>query len=311
MACSRSRAAILAAIALLAWTCLGAIARAELREDPNPPIPLHGFEGVGGVLITQSAYLVNPALEGDIFGLPSVGFAYVNLNHGRHLTATTITQTIGNRLELGYAWDRFDIGDLQRALVNAGLPRVNSFVGMHNFNARFALIKDGDFDIPLMPQVTAGVHFKYNHDLDNLDDDLGGAFTNAHMKHEEGVEGTLYASKLFKQFWRPVLVNVGARYSDAVQAGLLGFTRDYRLTPEASAVVLVMDKLGIGGEYRMKKSHIASIGKFVQEEQDWWTACACYVINNHLTVSGGYGHFGKVLNHRANAVWALRLKYEF
>ena len=311
MARSRSRAATVAAMAFLVWTCVGTVAQAELKEDTRPPMPLHGFEGVGGVLITHSAYLVNPAQEGDVFGLPSVGVAYVNLNHGRHLTAVTLTQSVGDRLELGYAWDRFDIGDLQRALVNAGFPRVNSYVSLHNFNARFALIKDGDFGIGLMPQVTAGVHFKYNHDLDSLDDDLGGVLAGAHMKRDKGMEGTLYVSKLFAQLGRPVLLNVGVRYTDAVQVGFLGFTRDYRIVPEASAVVLVTDRLGIGGEYRMKKSHMASVGKFVQEEQDWCTACACYVINNHLTVSGGYGHFGKVLNHRTNAVWALRLKYEF
>lgn len=294
------------AVVLAATVWVGGVARGELQEDKSLPIPLHGLEGVGGVLVTHSAYLVNPAQKEDIFGLPSVGFAYANLGHGRHLTAFTVTETIGDRLELGYGWDRLTLGDLNRQLG----ARTSTYVSLHNLNARFALIKDGDFGITLMPQITAGVHFKYNQDIDSINDDLAGALRVRNIKDDKGMEFTLYASKLFAQLGRPVLLNVGGRVTDAAQIGLLGFTRDYRVVPEASAVVLVTDKLGVAGEYRVKRSHYASVGKVIRQEDDWWTLCAFYVINNHLTVTAVYGHFGQVLNHRANAVWALRLKYE-
>ncbi len=38
-----------------------------------PPLPLHSIEGYGGILITGSAYIVNPAEEGKVSGLPSWG----------------------------------------------------------------------------------------------------------------------------------------------------------------------------------------------------------------------------------------------
>ena len=46
-------------------------------------------------------------------------------------------------------------------------------------------------------------------------------------------------------------------------------------------------------------------------EDDWWTIDAAYVVNKHLTVAAGYGHFGDVLNHEANNAWGLTVKYEF
>lgn len=44
---------------------------------------------------------------------------------------------------------------------------------------------------------------------------------------------------------------------------------------------------------------------------DWWTINAAYIVNNYLTLAAGYGHFGGVLNHDANAVWGITIKCEF
>jgi hypothetical protein len=49
----------------------------------------------------------------------------------------------------------------------------------------------------------------------------------------------------------------------------------------------------------------------VKREGDWATFDAAYVVNKHLTVAAGYGHFGNVLNHEANGVWGLTTKWEF
>jgi hypothetical protein len=49
----------------------------------------------------------------------------------------------------------------------------------------------------------------------------------------------------------------------------------------------------------------------LKAEGDWATLDAGYVVNKHLTLAVGYGHFGNVLNHQANAVWGVTTKWEF
>ena len=49
----------------------------------------------------------------------------------------------------------------------------------------------------------------------------------------------------------------------------------------------------------------------VRKEGDWWTVDAAYVVNKHLTLAVGYGHFGNVLNHDDDGVWGLTTKWEF
>jgi len=305
MAWKEVRDVALTAMVFLLIASVTAFAQEEPAASEPPPIPLHALEGVGGVLITHSAYLVNPAKEGEVFGLPSLGFAYADLGHSRHLTALTLTETIGDRLELGYAWNRLDIGDLARLL------GVHNSISLHHFNARLALVKDGQFDQPWLPQITFGTHFKYNQDVDDINKDLGGLLRTAGIKDDRGVDFTLYGSKMIPGLPRPVMLNLGVRSTDAAQIGLLGFTRDRVIRPEGNVVVLVTDRMGVSGEYRMKPCKYNRIGNFVEKEDDWWTLCAFYVINSHLTVTGVYGHFGQVLNHKANEVWALRFKWEF
>ena len=80
--------------------------------EKGPPLPLHQIEGNGGIFSTLSAYLVNPPRDGEPLGRPSIGAAFVDLGYGRTLEALTLTETPWQRLELGYVYDRFDLGDL-------------------------------------------------------------------------------------------------------------------------------------------------------------------------------------------------------
>jgi hypothetical protein len=60
-----------------------------------------------------------------------------------------------------------------------------------------------------------------------------------------------------------------------------------------------MDEFSAGGE------------DLVTSEEDWWDLALAYVVNDHMTVSGGYANFGNVLNNEENAVIAIQAKYEF
>jgi hypothetical protein len=255
---------------------------------------------------------VNPAKEGELFGLPSVGTAFVHLGNGRWLTAVMATETLGDRLELGYAWNYLDLGDLRSDIDDAVGVRIgDNHVKMHNVNARLALLKEGQFNLDWLPAVTFGAHFKINENIDGIDDDLGGALAASGIASDYGFDFTLYGSKMITSLPRPILLNVGVRNSDAAHLGFLGFTRDRSFLAEGNIVLFVTDRFALAGEYRMKPNEYDPIGDLVQPEDDWWTIMFAYVFNNHFTVSGGYGHFGRVLNHNANGAWGLKAKYEF
>ena len=276
-------------------------------DEKGPPLPLHQIEGNGGIFATLSAYIVNPPRNGEPIGRPSIGFAYVNLGHEQNLEAFTVTESPFKRLELGYGWDRLGLGDLPQAL--GGIP--TDEVQLHNFNARFQILKEGEFDQKWVPALTAGVHYKYNDGFNQLNSDVGGALANAGIKHNSGTDFTLYASKLFTQLPRPVLLEAGGRATESVWEGLGGFTGKYNFVFEGNAVVFVTDSILLAAEYKQQPRDYQAIGSLVRKESDWWTIDAAYVVNKHLTLAAGYGHFGNVLNHEANGVWGLTTKWEF
>ena len=277
-----------------------------------PPLPLQNVEGFGGILITGSAYLINPSEEDKIFGLPSWGVTYANIGHGRHLEAYTVSETIWGRIELGYALNHLDLGDLPRDIRAAtGINTINDSVYMHNFNARLQLLKEGDFKKSWMPALTLGLHYKKNEDTDIIDSRLGGAFTSIGIEDNDGVDVTLFASKMIKSLPRPLMLNAGVRSTKAAQMGLLGFTGERETVFEGNFGVLALDNLVIGGEYRQKPDEYDEITGLIAEEDDWWDGYITYIANDHLTMSVAYIHFGDLLNHEANSAWGIKFKWEF
>ena len=287
-------------------------AKAEAKTEKPAPLPLHQIEGNGGIFSTLSAYLVNPPRNGELVGRPSVGFSYVDVGHGRNLEAFTVTETPWKRLELGYGWDRFALADLPQDIERAtGIRLRNDDVVLHNFNARLNLVKENDFNQKWVPALTFGTHYKYNDGIDEINQDLGGLLRAQGIRGNSGTDFTLYASKLLTFLPRPVLLNIGGRATEGAHIGLLGFTSGYEFVAEANAVVFVTSRLALAAEYRQKPNSYSPIGNLVGREDDWWTIDAAYVVNSHLTLAAGYGHFGQVLNHKANGVWGITTKWEF
>ncbi|MEI6177341.1 MAG: DUF3034 family protein [Verrucomicrobiota bacterium] len=289
----------------------------EAKNEPapaekGPPLPLHQIEGNGGIFSTLSAYLVNPPRNGEPVGRPSLGAAFVDLGNGRNLEALTLTETPWERLELGYGYDRLDTGDLPQAIQNATTVAISDDrVDLHNINARLALLKEGDFGNDWLPAVTFGAHYKINTTINDINKELGGALTGIGIQDDSGVDYTLYATKLFKNLPRPVLVNLGVRATKAAHLGLLGFTDDYSANFEGSVGVFLTDRLILAAEYRQKPDDYKPIPGLIAGEDDWWTIDLAYVVSNNFTVAVGYGHFGGVLNHTANSVFGVTIKNEF
>lgn len=281
---------------------------AAAQTEKPAPLPLHQIEGSGGIFSTLSAYIVNPPRNGEPVGRPSVGFAYVNLGHRRDLDAFTLTETPWKQLELGYAYDRFDLGDLPQAIQSAtGIKLRDDQVKLQVFSARLQLVAESDS----APAITVGIHFKNNDGIDRINTDLGGLLRASGVAKDSGTDFTLYASKLFKSTPAPLLVNAGLRATKGAHVGLLGFTDDYKVVFESNAVLFLTGQFALAAEYRQKPNAYRPIGTLVQPEADWWTLDAAYVFNAHFTVAAGYGHFGTVLNHSANGVWGITTKFEF
>lgn len=283
------------------------------EKSEGPCLPLHTIEGNGGHFSTMTAYMTNPAAEGEIFGDPSIGWIHVDLNHGKHLQAFTITETLWDCVELGYALDNLDVGDLFEDIQAAGMARPGGHtVKLHNFNARYMLLKETD----CVPALTAGVHFKYNQDIRDIDSEAGGGvvrpFRGLGIKHAEGWDFTLIASKMLTEVLpRPVIVSGGIRSTEAAHIGLLGFTGHRKVVAEAAICGFLADQLVYAAEYRQKPDQYDDVAGLLEPEDNWWVLAIGYIVNNDCSVSVGYGHFGQLVNHTSNRALGLAVKYEF
>ena len=147
------------------------------EEKPTcaaPPLPPVSIEGTGGIFITPVAYLVNPAQDGKPFGMPTFGAIYVNLR-GKDFFAATLTETFFERIEISYAFNSLQLGDLRRDIDRkTGLDMDYNHVQLHHFNLRVNLISEGAFDQPWLPAITVGAHYKYNSKVDSINHRLGG-----------------------------------------------------------------------------------------------------------------------------------------
>jgi len=284
----------------------------EKKAEKGPPLPLHQIEGNGGIFSTLSAYIVNPPRDGEVVGRPAAGFAYVNLGHGQDLYALTVTESPWKRLELGFGYNNLNLGDLPTDILKAtGVQISDQSVGLYNGNARLQLLAENEFRQKWIPALTFGTHFKFNDTYGTINHELGGALAQIGVTHNTDVDFTLYASKLLTFLPRPVLVELGGRATRGVWNGLLGFTPDYQFLFEGNIGVFITDNFILAAEYKQQASDYQPINGLIGKASDWWTIDAAYIVNKHLTVAAGYGHFGTVLNHEANGVWGITTKYEF
>lgn len=235
------------------------------------------IEGAAGGGITPWAVLSGYGEEGE-WG--ATAFATrVELPDYR-LDVVGMAASYGNRIELSYARQRFDLGSLVHTL---GLPE-NS-LSQDVFGVKVRLF--GDLIYDSLPQVSAGLVYKRQKDF--LIPSLVGA------QRDEDVEGYLTASRLFMgaAFGYNLLVNGGVRYSRANELGLLGFGGDRRdtrsLLKEGSVAVLFNPRWALGVEYREKPDNLSFAG-----ESDWADVFVGYFPNKHLAIVLAYARLGEI-----------------
>ena len=185
-----------------------------------------------------------------------------------------------NRIELSYARQRLDLGNLAR---NLSLPE-NS-LSQDIFGLKVRLF--GDLIYDRLPQVSLGIQHKRQKDF--LIPSLVGA------QRDEDTEGYLTASRLILggAFGYSLLLNGGVRYSRANELGLLGFGGDRRdrrsVLKEGSLAVLLNRQWAVGVEYREKPDNLNFAG-----ESDWADLFVGYFPNKHLAIVLAYARLGEI-----------------
>ena len=152
---------------------------------------------------------------------------------------------LDNRVEISAARQRFDAGS-----VVPGLTLGQDIMGL-----KVRLVGDAVFaPDSWLPQIAAGAQWKRTLDFDQIPRAVGAA---------KGQDVDLYvaATKLFfaAVAGRNVIVDATVRRTRADQFGLLGFGGDqggYRLEPEISAALWLMDDVLLGVEYRGKPDEL-------------------------------------------------------
>ena len=283
--------------------------------EKGAPLPLLTLDGVGGVLLTPIAYLVNPGPEGANFGLPSFGATYVNARQ-KNVESFGVVETIFQRVELGYNASRFGTGSLRADILQyAGADIDRDDVWLHSINARASVLRENDFDTQFLPALTLGVHFRINDGIGEINKNLNGLLDTVGYSRDYGVEFTATISKTFAIKGHPLILSLTGRASDASNLGYTGYSGKYEFSAEGNAVFGITDWLFAAFEYRQKINQFSQISaggkQLVGEEGDWWTVGVAAILSPNITVTAGYGHLGTVLNTRENTAWAAAIKYEF
>jgi hypothetical protein len=305
-----------------ATTAAGSDAPKDAAEEPSAPrqkpekgapLPLQTIEGVGGLGLTEQAYLLNPSVGDEWLGLPTVSATHVQTKY-KNGEILAVSETLFKRLELSYSFNDFGLGDFDLAVKNKlGATLSSDWVQMHTFSGRVLLLKEGEFAQNWLPAVTAGVHCKYNATINQFDNDLGGALHKVvGVKDNQGVDYTLTATKFFKNVLPlPLFVSGTVRETDAAEIGLLGFTDRYETVFEGNAGVFLAENVLLAGEYRQMPNDLKQIPGVLGPESDWWSIAASYILNKHTNVSVAYSNLGTLLNHKEPVVLGVQFKYEF
>ena len=279
----------------------------------GPPLPLHSTEGYAGGAITPMAYFCNPGAPGSIASLPSAAYTFISID-GKKLHAVTISQVFFEQLEFSYAYNHVNVGSFYnevRKKLGVGLTHDN--VQLHHFNLRWMFLKENSFDCEFIPAVTAGIHFKYNSRIDQIDKGLGRGISALGYDKPFGIDWTLTASKTIIEpiFSRPLIITAGLRLSRAAQMGLFGFGDDYRASFEGSIVYWPIEQIAVGYEFRQKHDPLHGIPGILFQEDSWHTILVAWIVNNRITIAGVIGFVGDVGNTEDAIALGVQGKYEF
>ena len=231
-------------IVLLAWglTAASPVVVARAGERLAWTGGVSQIEGAAGGGLVPWALIGGLGTEDEVGGS-----AFLSGAETSHFTlkAAGVALGIMDRLEISYARQRFDIGDV--------VPGVT--LGQDVAGLKVKLLGNAVFDQDRWwPQLAAGVLYKKTRDFTGIPQALGA-------RNRSGTEFYLAATKLWlgAAAGHHVLLDVTLRRSDANQYGLLGFggANSAEWRAEASLVTWISDRVLLGAEYRDKRGGLS------------------------------------------------------
>jgi len=304
-------------------------------------IPILTIEGEGGGAIVPWAYTSNASKDGGI-GMPA-GSIWTWVSDSYTINFWPVAVSIGDRLELGFAYQNLDISTLKDDLRGdsfaalGGAARLDAELDnlqMFTAHAKYQFVKESEN----WPAMAVSVSYKKALDVDELDDNLtedvrtvlGAASPDVlewmGVDDDDGFEVNLMATKLWKTKI-PLLTAVNLRYTQANQLGFLGFSDDWSLNPEFTLAILPEANVAVGIEYRHKPDKLRSVndyltsrgvaGGFAQlndysfEEDDFIDLFVAYLPTPNLTIAAGVANIGNVVHRDTKSIWAFNINYDF
>lgn len=186
-----------------------------------------------------------------------------------------------NRVELGFARQRFDTEDVGTALgLGRGFTIEQDIVGL-----KVRLFGDVVLDQDSwVPQVSVGAQYKKN--------DQGALLGAIGAQDDSGTDIYVSATKLYLA--QSLLLNGTVRFTEANQFGILGFggDKDDGLEPqfEASAAYLLNRNLAIGAEYRTKPDNLN-----IAVEDDAWDVFVAWAPVKNVSLTVAYVDLGNIV----------------
>lgn len=263
---------------LLANTLITQHAEA-VEWEPNGKLPLtrgiSTIDGVaGGGIVPWALIAGNETNRG-------VGFSahYSRVNTSDY-SVDAFGGSIGwkDKIEVSYTNQTLDTEQVGTAL---GLGH-GFELGIHSIGAKVRIVGDAVYDQDRwLPQVAIGAVYKQSNQKD-LVLALGA-------ESASGLELYISATKVFLK--ESVLVNVGLRYTDANQNGLIGFggSSNASVYPEVSVGYLINRRIVVGVEGRKKPDNLG----FAKEE-GWYDAFVAIALDDQVTLAAAYVDLGSI-----------------
>jgi hypothetical protein len=204
---------------------------------------------------------------------------------------------ISDRLELSYAYQRFDTGKTGKAL---GLGENFKF-GQHILGAKLKLIGNAVWDQDtILPQISAGIQYKIA-EKGNIIHAVGGRETR-------GADFFVSATKVVLA--QGLVINGTVRFTKANQFGLLGFGGDRHhgrsAQVEGSIGKLLTRKLVVGVEYRTKPDNLG-----FAKEDDSYDLFAAWALHRNLSLTLAYADLGYIATFKNQRGLFLSLQGAF
>jgi hypothetical protein len=293
-ACHRTTPSLLA---LLAMVALADPAQANERRSGGKLLLTDGIVSVegaaGGGLASWAVIAGRETEDGNGATVHATDVALPDFN----LASAGAAVGLSNRVELSYAYQRFDTGAAGAAL---GLGRGFAF-GQHVVGAKVRLVGDAVWDQDtVLPQVAAGMQYKI----------AGQAPTLRALGATRSRDAEFYVAATKVWLAQSLVLNATVRFTRANQFGLLGFggDRDSARTAqfEGSAGRLVTRNLLVGGEYRTKPDNLG-----FAHEDDSYDVFAAWAVTRHVSIAAAYADLGSIATLRGQRGLFLSLQGGF